>query len=62
MSRMGFEPTSYTQNNTNTEIHVSNGIRTHDPSVQEDEDSSCFRPRGHCDRLAYSYIINIKMC
>jgi hypothetical protein len=25
-------------------------IRTHDPSVRASEDSSCFRPRGHCDR------------
>jgi hypothetical protein len=28
-----------------------NGIRTHDPSVRASEDSSCLRPRGHCDRL-----------
>jgi hypothetical protein len=26
------------------------GIRTHDPSVQASEDSSCLRPRDHCDR------------
>jgi hypothetical protein len=25
-------------------------IGTHDPSVQAGEDSSCFRPRDHCDR------------
>jgi hypothetical protein len=25
------------------------GIRTHDPSIQEGEDISCLRPRGHCD-------------
>jgi hypothetical protein len=29
-----------------TDIHV----RTHDPSVRASEDSSCLRPRGHCDR------------
>jgi hypothetical protein len=33
-----------------TNIHALSGIRTHDPSVRESEDSSCFRPRGHCDR------------
>jgi hypothetical protein len=26
------------------------GIRTHNPSVQETEDSSYLRPRGYCDR------------
>jgi DNA-binding sugar fermentation-stimulating protein len=31
-------------------IHASSGIRTHDPYVRAGEDSSCFRPRGHCDR------------
>jgi hypothetical protein len=30
-------------------MHTSNGIRTHDPSVQTKEDSSYLRPRGHCD-------------
>jgi hypothetical protein len=34
-----------------THIHASSGIRTHDLSVGADEDSSCLRPRGHCDRL-----------
>jgi hypothetical protein len=32
-------------------IHALSGIRTHDPSVWESEDSSCLRPRGYCDRL-----------
>jgi hypothetical protein len=40
-----------TQNKrTNTYIHALNGIRTHDPSVRASEDSSCLRPRGHCDQ------------
>jgi hypothetical protein len=48
---------TYTQGNTNrinayTDIHTSSGIRTHDPSVQVSEDSSCLSPCGHCDRLA----------
>jgi hypothetical protein len=30
------------------------GIRTHDPSVGAGEDSSCLRPRGHCDRRLFS--------
>jgi hypothetical protein len=33
----------------NVDIHVSSGIRTHDPSVWGGEGSSCPRPRGHCD-------------
>jgi hypothetical protein len=37
-------------NAQNADINALNAIRTHDPSVQESEDSSCFRPRGHCDR------------
>jgi hypothetical protein len=34
----------------NTDIHALSGILTHDPSVRASEDSSCLRPRGHCDR------------
>jgi hypothetical protein len=34
-------------------IHVLSGIRTYDPSVRASEDSSCLRPRGHCDRQIY---------
>jgi hypothetical protein len=30
----------------------SRGIRTRDPSVWAGEDSSCLRPRGHCDRYS----------
>jgi hypothetical protein len=36
--------------NSYTYIHVLSWIRTHDPSVLASEDSSCLRPRGHCDR------------
>jgi hypothetical protein len=49
-----------TQGNTNrinahnTDIHVLSGIRTHDPSVRVSEDSSCFRPRGHCGQQCKS--------
>jgi hypothetical protein len=35
-------------NARNTDTHVLSGIRTHDPSVQASEDSSCLRPRGRC--------------
>jgi hypothetical protein len=31
-------------------IHVLNGIRTHDPSVQEVQDCRSLRPRGHWGR------------
>jgi hypothetical protein len=34
----------------NIDIHALSSIRTHDPSVRASEDSSCLRPRGHCDR------------
>jgi hypothetical protein len=34
-----------------TDIHVSSGIRNHDPSVLAGEDGSFLRPRGHCNRL-----------
>jgi hypothetical protein len=37
--------------NKNTNIHLSTGIRTQDPSVRTGEVSSWFRPRGHRDRL-----------
>jgi hypothetical protein len=37
--------------NAYTDIHDLSGIRTRDPGVRESEDSSCFRPRGHYDRL-----------
>jgi hypothetical protein len=39
---------------THTDIQASTGIRTHDPNVQASEDSSCLRPRGHCDRRVIS--------
>jgi hypothetical protein len=42
-----------------TDIHALSGIRTHDPSVRAGEDSSCLRPRCHCDRLNIpQHIIN----
>jgi hypothetical protein len=37
--------------NAHTDIHDLNGIRTHNRNVGASEDSSCLRPRGHCDRL-----------
>jgi hypothetical protein len=36
--------------NAYTNIHTLSGIRTHNPSVQASEDSSCLTPLGHCDR------------
>jgi hypothetical protein len=35
--------------NSHTDTHALSGFRTHDPIVQPSEDSSCLRPRGHCD-------------
>jgi hypothetical protein len=50
---------TYTQDSTNTEqthtdIHASNEILSHDPSVRANEDISCLRSRGHCDRSTFS--------
>jgi hypothetical protein len=33
-----------------TDIYALSGNQTHDPSVRASEDSSCLRPRCHCDR------------
>jgi hypothetical protein len=40
--------------------HASSGTRTHYPSVWVGENSSCLRPRGHCDRQRY-IIIELKI-
>jgi hypothetical protein len=37
---------------TQTDIHASSGIQTHNTSVQASEDSSCLSLRGHCDWLS----------
>jgi hypothetical protein len=34
-----------------TDIRAESGTRNHDPSVSADEDSSCIRTRGQCDRI-----------
>jgi hypothetical protein len=36
--------------NAHIYIHALSRIQTQDPSVRASEDSSCLRPRGHCDR------------
>jgi hypothetical protein len=40
----------YLHTNTQTDIHASCGIRTHDSSVWAGEEISFRRRRGHCDR------------
>jgi hypothetical protein len=54
-------PTHRTQhriNSHNTDTHALSGVRTHDPSVETSEDSSCLRPRRHSDRLSlFKHII-----
>jgi hypothetical protein len=35
---------------TQTDIHETSGIRTHDPSVRAGENGSCLRPCCNCDR------------
>jgi hypothetical protein len=44
--------------NPQIDIH---GIRTHDPSVRASEDSSCLRPRSHCDRCYYLLPVAISL-
>jgi hypothetical protein len=51
---------TYTENNTNTNIHALSGLRTHDPSAQASEDSSCLRQRGHCNRPDFMNMLNNK--
>jgi hypothetical protein len=36
-----------------TDIHALSGIGPIDPSVRASEDSSCLRPRDHCDRRCF---------
>jgi hypothetical protein len=40
----------HTEHKHTSDIQALSGIRTHDPSVRASEDTSCLRPRGHCDR------------
>jgi hypothetical protein len=44
--------------NARTDIHALSGIRTHNPSVQASEGSSCLRQRGHCDRRPSFYTVS----
>jgi hypothetical protein len=37
---------------TQTDINALSGIRTHNHSFREGEESSCLKPRGHCDGLS----------
>jgi hypothetical protein len=41
---------THTRGKTQTDVHVSSGIRTHDPRVWAGEDISCCTKSGHCDR------------
>jgi hypothetical protein len=50
---------AYAQNK-HTDIYDSSGIRTQDPSVREDEDSTCLRPRGHRDR--FRFLLTFRQC
>jgi hypothetical protein len=40
--------------NAHTNIHALSGIRTRDPSVRANKDSSFLRTRGHCDCHLFS--------
>jgi hypothetical protein len=41
--------------NAHTNIYALSRIRTHDLSVRASEETSCLRPRGHCDRYICIY-------
>jgi hypothetical protein len=43
-------------------IHSLSGIRTHDPSVWADEDSSCLRPHSYCDQRVSSCLGVFRLC
>jgi len=45
-----------------THIHVSRGIRTHDPSVLAAEDRTCLSPLGHQDRKMRFFAHNTMSC
>jgi hypothetical protein len=47
----GISPSQGRYLHTDADIHALSGMRAHDTSVRASEDSSCLRPRGHCDRL-----------
>jgi hypothetical protein len=40
-----------------TDIHALSWIRTQDPIVRASKDSSCLRPRGHCERPPLTYFL-----
>jgi hypothetical protein len=44
---------------THTNIYASSVIRIHDLVVGTGDDSSCLRPRGHCDRPIHTHEIQI---
>jgi hypothetical protein len=41
--------------NAQTDVNALSGIRNHDLSLRTSEDSSCLRPRDHCDRPVLAY-------
>jgi hypothetical protein len=38
-------------------MHALSGIRTHDSSIKVSEDSSCLRPRDHCNQLGIESVV-----
>jgi hypothetical protein len=55
-------PTYLGQTNTEktrTDVHASSGIQNHGPAVRMDEDISCLRQRGNCDR---HFKVGMELC
>jgi hypothetical protein len=46
---------THTHTHTHTNIHGLSGIRTYDHGCRANEDSSCLRPHGYCDRQTMNY-------
>jgi hypothetical protein len=60
-SKVRYLHTGQHKHRINADIHVSNGIRTHDSSVRTGEGSSCLRPRSYCDRREDNTKMNFKI-
>jgi hypothetical protein len=45
--------------NAHIYIHALSGFRTDDSNVRASEDSSCLRPRGHCERHEFFILLEI---
>jgi hypothetical protein len=59
LGRRGGKPATNRFSYGAANIHTLSGIRTHDPSIQASDDSSCLRRHGCCDRLTFLLVITL---